>query len=152
MPNQPKNKTRYPRFISSMPVTVCRKEHFNAAHRLHNPAWSEEQNQRVFGKCNNPNYHGHNYELIVRLTGETDPETGYVYDMKRLSDLIKREILDTFDHRNLNLDTEEFRQLNPTAENIAVVIWERLRQHLDAQLALSVTLYETERNFVEYHG
>jgi len=135
-----------------MPVTVCRKEHFNAAHRLHNPAWSEEQNQRVFGKCNNPHYHGHNYELIVRLTGETDPDTGYVYDMKRLSDLIKREILDTFDHRNLNLDTKEFRQLNPTAENIAVVIWNRLRQHLDAQLVLSVTLYETERNFVEYHG
>jgi 6-pyruvoyltetrahydropterin/6-carboxytetrahydropterin synthase len=135
-----------------MPVTVCRKEHFNAAHRLHNPAWSDEQNQRVFGKCNNPHYHGHNYELIVRLTGETDPETGYVYDMKRLSDLIKREILDTFDHRNLNLDTEEFRQLNPTAENIAVVIWNRLREHLDPQLSLSVTLYETERNFVEYHG
>lgn len=135
-----------------MPVTVCRKEHFNAAHRLHNPAWSDEQNQRVFGKCNNPHYHGHNYELIVRLTGETNPETGYVYDMKRLSDLIKREILDTFDHRNLNLDTEEFRQLNPTAENIAVVIWNRLRAHLDPQLSLSVTLYETERNFVEYHG
>ena len=135
-----------------MPITVCRKEHFNAAHRLHNPAWSEEQNQRVFGKCNNPHYHGHNYELIVRLTGETDPDTGYVYDMKRLSDLIKREILDTFDHRNLNLDTQEFCQLNPTAENIAVVIWNRLRQHLDAQLVLSVTLYETERNFVEYHG
>lgn len=135
-----------------MPVTVCRKEHFNAAHRLHNPAWSDEQNQRVFGKCNNPHYHGHNYELIVRLTGETNPETGYVYDMKRLSDLIKREILDTFDHRNLNLDTEEFRELNPTAENIAVVIWNRLRTHLDQQLGLSVTLYETERNFVEYHG
>ncbi|WP_375435628.1 6-pyruvoyl tetrahydropterin synthase family protein [uncultured Hymenobacter sp.] len=135
-----------------MPVTVCRKEHFNAAHRLHNPAWSDEQNQRIFGKCNNPHYHGHNYELIVRLTGETNPETGYVYDMKRLSDLIKREILDTFDHRNLNLDTEEFRQLNPTAENIAVVIWNRLREHLDPQLSLSVTLYETERNFVEYHG
>lgn len=135
-----------------MPVTVCRKEHFNAAHRLHNPAWSDEQNQRVFGKCNNPHYHGHNYELIVRLTGETNPETGYVYDMKRLSDLIKREILDTFDHRNLNLDTEEFRQLNPTAENIAVVIWNRLREHLEPQLSLSVTLYETERNFVEYHG
>jgi 6-pyruvoyltetrahydropterin/6-carboxytetrahydropterin synthase len=135
-----------------MPVTVCRKEHFNAAHRLHNPAWSEEKNQRVFGKCNNPHYHGHNYELIVRLTGDTNPETGYVYDMKLLSDLIKREILDTFDHRNLNLDTEEFRQLNPTAENIAVVIWNRLREHIDAQLSLSVTLYETERNFVEYHG
>jgi 6-pyruvoyltetrahydropterin/6-carboxytetrahydropterin synthase len=135
-----------------MQVTVCRKEHFNAAHRLHNPAWSDEQNQRVFGKCNNPHYHGHNYELIVRLTGPIDPDTGYVYDMKRLSDLMKREILDIFDHRNLNLDTEDFRHLNPTAENIAVVIWNRLRPHLAAHLVLSVTLYETERNFVEYHG
>ncbi|SNC75072.1 6-pyruvoyltetrahydropterin/6-carboxytetrahydropterin synthase [Hymenobacter gelipurpurascens] len=135
-----------------MQVTICRKEHFNAAHRLHNPAWSDEQNQRVFGKCNNPHYHGHNYELIVRLTGPIDPDTGYVYDMKRLSDLMKREILDTFDHRNLNLDTEDFRNLNPTAENIAVVIWNRLRPHLAAHLGLSVTLYETERNFVEYHG
>ena len=135
-----------------MTVTICRKEHFNAAHRLHNPAWSEERNQATFGKCNNPHYHGHNYELIVRLTGSIDPETGYVYDMKRLSDLMKREILDTFDHRNLNLDTADFRDLNPTAENIAVVIWNRLRPHLEDRLALSVTLYETERNFVEYHG
>ena len=135
-----------------MTITICRKEHFNAAHRLHNPAWDEERNQAVFGKCNNPHYHGHNYELIVRLTGSIDPETGYVYDTKRLSNLIKREILDTFDHRNLNLDTAEFRHLNPTAENIAVVIWNRLRPHLEDRLALSVTLYETERNFVEYHG
>lgn len=135
-----------------MPITVCRKEHFNAAHRLHNPAWNDEQNQTTFGKCNNPHYHGHNYELIVRLTGDIDPATGYVYDMKRLSDLIKREILDTFDHRNLNLDTEEFRHLNPTAENIAIVIWNRLRPHVEEHLTMSVTLYETERNFVEYHG
>ncbi|HEX8657559.1 MAG TPA: 6-carboxytetrahydropterin synthase [Hymenobacter sp.] len=135
-----------------MQITVCRTEHFNAAHRLHNPAWSPEQNQRVFGKCNNPNYHGHNYNLTVRLTGAVDPETGYLYDLKRLSDLIKREVLDRYDHRNLNLDTEEFRTLNPTAENIAVVIWQRLRPHLGADLALSVTLYETDRNFVEYHG
>jgi 6-pyruvoyltetrahydropterin/6-carboxytetrahydropterin synthase len=135
-----------------MQVTVCRKEHFNAAHRLFNPAWDEVRNQQVFDKCNNPNYHGHNYELIVRLTGSIDPETGYVYDLKRLSDLIKREILDTFDHRNLNLDTEEFRHLNPTAENIAVVIWQKLRTHVEPHLLLSVTLYETERNFVEYHG
>ncbi len=135
-----------------MSVTVCRKEHFNAAHRLHNPTWSPEKNQAIFGKCNNPNYHGHNYELVVRLTGDIDPETGYVYDMKRLSDLIKHEILDTFDHRNLNLDTEDFRNLNPTAENMVVVIWNRLRAHIVPQLALSVTLYETERNFVEYHG
>jgi 6-pyruvoyltetrahydropterin/6-carboxytetrahydropterin synthase len=135
-----------------MQVTVCRTEHFNAAHRLHNPAWSAEQNQQVFGKCNNPNYHGHNYELTVRLTGPIDPDTGYVYDMKNLSKLVKREILDTFDHRNLNLDTEDFRALNPTAENIAIVIWQRLRPHLAPHLALSVTLYETDRNSVEYHG
>ena len=135
-----------------MQVTNCRNEHFNAAHRLHNSAWSDEQNQRVFGKCNNPNYHGHNYNLTVRLTGTVDPETGYVYDTKRLSDLIKREVLSRYDHQNLNLDTEEFRTINPTAENIAVVIWQRLRQHLTADLALSVTLYETDRNFVEYHG
>jgi len=135
-----------------MQVTVCRTEHFNAAHRLHNPAWDAEQNQRVFGKCNNPNYHGHNYNLTVRLTGPVDSETGYVYDMKRLSDLIKVEVLNRYDHHNLNLDTEEFRNLNPTAENIAVVIWQRLRPHLEATLVLSVTLYETDRNFVEYHG
>jgi 6-pyruvoyltetrahydropterin/6-carboxytetrahydropterin synthase len=135
-----------------MRVTICRTEHFNAAHRLHNPTWTDEQNQRVFGKCNNPNYHGHNYNLTVRLTGEVNPDTGYVYDLKRLSDLIKREVLSRFDHRNLNLDTDEFRALNPTAENIAVVIWQRLRPHLDAALALSVTLHETDRNFVEYHG
>ncbi|MBU6120826.1 6-pyruvoyl trahydropterin synthase family protein [Hymenobacter siberiensis] len=135
-----------------MLITVCRTEHFNAAHRLHNPAWDDARNQRVFGKCNNPNFHGHNYNLTVRLTGEIDPETGYVYDLKRLSDLIKHEVLDRYDHRNLNLDTEEFRNLNPTAENIVVVIWQRLRPHLDAALALSVTLYETDRNFVEYHG
>jgi 6-pyruvoyltetrahydropterin/6-carboxytetrahydropterin synthase len=135
-----------------MRVTVCRAEHFNAAHRLHNPAWSDEHNYQVFGLCNSPNYHGHNYNLTVRLTGEVDSDTGYVYDMKRLSTLIKREILDRYDHRNLNLDTEDFRALNPTAENIAVVIWQRLRPHLEAALTLSVTLHETDRNFVEYHG
>src|SRR6476469_319695 len=135
-----------------MRVTVCRSEHFNASHLRHNPAWDEARNQQVFGKCNNPNYHGHNYNLTVRLTGEVNPDTGYVYDMKVLSDLIKREVLSHYDHRNLNLDTEDFRALNPTAENIAVVIWQRLRPHLDAALTLSVTLHETERNFVEYHG
>lgn len=135
-----------------MKVTVCRKEHFNAAHRLYNPAWTDERNAEVFGPCANVNYHGHNYELVVRVTGEIDPDTGYVYDMKRLSSLIKTEILDTFDHRNLNLDTADFRNLIPTAENIAVVIWQRLRPHLAAPLGLSVTLFETERNFVEYHG
>ncbi|WP_210466455.1 MULTISPECIES: 6-pyruvoyl trahydropterin synthase family protein [Rufibacter] len=135
-----------------MNVTVCRKENFNAAHRLHNPNWSDEQNKTVFGLCNNPNYHGHNYDLIVKLTGPVDQDTGYVYDMKKLSLLIKAEILNKFDHKNLNLDTEEFQHLNPTAENIAVVIWQRLRPHLPENYALSITLFETERNFVEYHG
>ena len=119
-----------------MPITVCRTEHFNAAHKLHNPAWTDERNAQVFGKCNNANYHGHNYNLTVRLTGEVDPETGYLYDLKRLSDLIKAQVLDRYDHRNLNLDTEEFASLNPTAENIAVVIWQRLRPHLDTKLGL----------------
>jgi 6-pyruvoyltetrahydropterin/6-carboxytetrahydropterin synthase len=137
---------------STMRVTVCRKEHFNAAHRLHNPAWTEEQNNAVFGQCSNPNYHGHNYELIVKLTGAVDPETGYVYDMKHLSDLMKEEVVSKFDHKNLNLDTEEFRQLNPTAENIAVVIWNKLRDKISPDYELAVTLYETERNFVEYNG
>jgi len=135
-----------------MNVTVCRKEHFNAAHRLHNPNWSEEKNTAVFGKCNNPNYHGHNYELIVKLTGPIDPETGYVFDMKILSELIKIEIINTFDHKNLNLDTVEFKDLNPTAENIAVVIWNRLRAKIKTHLTLSVTLFETDRNAVEYNG
>ena len=139
--------------MSPMPqLTVCRQEHFNAAHRLHNPAWDAARNAQVFGKCNNPNYHGHNYNLLVRLTGDVDPATGYVFDMKRLSDLIKAEVTDRFDHRNLNLDTEEFRELNPTAENIAVVIWRRLRAALPPALTLAVTLYETDRNFVEYYG
>jgi 6-pyruvoyltetrahydropterin/6-carboxytetrahydropterin synthase len=133
-------------------LTICRTEHFNAAHRLHNPAWDEARNQQVFGKCNNPNYHGHNYNLEVRLTGPIDPETGYVFDLKALSDVIKREVLNRFDHRNLNLDTEDFRNLNPTAENIAVVIWNRLRAALPATLKLAVTLFETDRNFVEYDG
>ena len=135
-----------------MKVSVFRKEHFNAAHRLHNPAWSDEKNKAVFGKCNNPNYHGHNYDMIVELIGEIDPETGYVYDMKLLSELIKAEILNKFDHKNLNLDTEEFRNLNPTAENMAVVIWKKLRAKIDDKFELKIRLYETERNFVEYNG
>ena len=135
-----------------MKVTVCRKEHFNAAHRLYNPSWSNEQNDAFFGKCNNPNYHGHNYELIVKLTGPVDPDTGYVYDMKKLSTLVQEEVISKFDHKNLNLDTEEFAQMNPTAENIAVVIWNKLRPKIDATLELAVVLYETERNFVEYNG
>ena len=133
-----------------MKISVFRKEHFNAAHRLHNPSWSDEKNQKVFGLCNNPNYHGHNYELIVQLTGEPDENTGFVYDMKRLSDLIKDKITSRFDHKNLNLDTEEFKDLNPTAENIAVVIYNILRKEIEREYDLKITLYETERNFVEY--
>lgn len=133
-----------------MKVSVFRKEHFNAAHRLHNPAWSDEQNANVFGKCNNPNYHGHNYELIVKVTGEPDPQTGYVMDMKVLSDIVKEHVTDRFDHRNLNVDTEEFKTTNPTAENIAIVIWHILREKIDLQLELKVILYETERNYVEF--
>ncbi|GHE69642.1 MULTISPECIES: 6-carboxytetrahydropterin synthase [Roseivirga] len=133
-----------------MKVAVFRKEHFNAAHRLHNPEWSKEQNQEIFGKCNNEYYHGHNYELIVKVTGEPNPETGYVYDMKVLSDLIKENVLERFDHKNLNLDVEEFKHLNPTAENIAVVIYNILRTKIEPSLDLKITLYETERNFVEY--
>jgi 6-pyruvoyltetrahydropterin/6-carboxytetrahydropterin synthase len=133
-----------------MKVSVFRKEHFNAAHRLHNPAWSDEQNANVFGKCNNPNYHGHNYELIVKVTGEPDPQTGYVMDMKVLSDIVKEHVTDKFDHRNLNVDTEEFKHVNPTAENIAITIWHILREKIDLQLELKVILYETERNYVEF--
>src|SRR5688572_12954144 len=133
-----------------MKVKVTRKEHFNAAHRLYNPLWPSEKNEKTFGKCNNPNFHGHNYELLVSITGEPDPDTGYVYDLKVLSDLIRDHVLQKFDHKNLNLDTEYFRNLNPTAENIAVVIWGILRDRIDHKLDLKITLYETERNFVEY--
>lgn len=135
-----------------MKVTVTRKAHFNAAHRLFNPAWSFEKNEAVFGKCNNPKYHGHNYELLVSVKGEIDPETGYVVDTKWLKELIKEEIEDVFDHKNLNEEVEEFKHLNPTAENIAVVIWKKLRKRLAAEMELKVTLYETERNYVEYDG
>ena len=131
---------------------MSRKGHFNAAHRLHNPKWSAEKNTEIFGKCNNPNYHGHNYDLIAHVIGEIDPETGYVIDMKVLKEIMNEEVLDRYDHRNLNLDIEEFKSLNPTAENIAVVIWNRLRKRLDDHLQLTVTLYETERNYVEYSG
>jgi len=133
-------------------TAVIRKEHFNAAHRLYNSSWSNEKNDQVFGKCNNPNFHGHNYELFVKLIGEPDPETGYVYDMKKLSDIIREEITEKFDHRNLNQDVPEFIGLNPTAENIARIIWEKLRVRIDLKYDLKVTLYETERNFVEYPG
>lgn len=131
-------------------VTVKRKEHFNAAHRLYNPAWSDERNEATFGKCNNPNWHGHNYEIIVSLTGEVDPETGYVYDMKKLSDLIKERVLKRFDHKNLNEDVTEFKNLNPTAENIVKVIYDLLRPEIEDRFEMKITLYETERNFVEY--
>ncbi len=133
-----------------MKVKVTRKEHFNAAHRLFHRDWSDEKNAEVFGKCSNPNYHGHNYELLVSITGTPDSSTGYVYDLKRLSDLIRDYVIREFDHRNLNLDTEYFKNRNPTAENIAVVIWEILRAKIDSSLDLKITLYETERNFVEY--
>jgi 6-pyruvoyltetrahydropterin/6-carboxytetrahydropterin synthase len=131
-------------------VAVYRKEHFNAAHRLNNPLWDEATNIKVFGKCNNPHYHGHNYELVVKLTGEADDATGYVYDMKLLSDLIQQHIIERFDHKNLNEDTVEFKNINPSAENIAVVIYNILREKIDQQFDLQIRLYETERNFVEY--
>ena len=134
----------------SKKVAVFRKEHFNAAHRLFNPSWDEERNNKIFGKCALPNYHGHNYELIVKVVGEPDINTGYVMDMKELSDIIQREIIERFDHRNLNLDTKEFKHLNPTAENIAVVIYELLRPLIDTKLDMQIRLYETPRNFVEY--
>ncbi|MGC1242042.1 MAG: 6-carboxytetrahydropterin synthase [Chryseosolibacter sp.] len=133
-----------------MKVKVSRKEHFNAAHRLFRADWTDAQNEKFFGKCSNPHYHGHNYELVVSVTGEPDAETGYVYDMKALSDLIRENVLLKFDHKNLNLDTEFFKEVNPTAENIAVVIWRILRNKIDSKLELKITLYETERNFVEY--
>jgi 6-pyruvoyltetrahydropterin/6-carboxytetrahydropterin synthase len=131
-------------------VAVFRKEHFNAAHRLFNAAWDQSRNDEIFGKCALPHYHGHNYELEVKVVGEPDPKTGYVIDLKLLSDIIKREIHTRFDHKNLNLDTVEFRDLNPTAENIVVVIYDLLRPHIDAGKDLQVRLYETPRNFVEY--
>lgn len=133
-----------------MKVSVFRKESFNAAHRLYNSAWSGAVNNNIFGKCALPNYHGHNYELQVKVTGEIDAETGYVMDMKLLSTLIQKEIIERFDHKNLNLDTEEFKTLNPTAENIAVVIYNLLKPHLKTDIDLQVRLYETPRNFVEY--
>ena len=135
-----------------MKVTVSRKAHFNAAHRLYRPDWSFEKNDSVFGKCNNPNFHGHNYDLTVSVTGEIDPETGYVVDVKILKDFIKSEIEDAFDHKNLNVEVPEFKNLNPTAENIVVVIYNKLKVVLDSNLALEVTLFETPRNFVSYSG
>ena len=134
----------------SKKVAVFRREHFNAAHRLFNPDWDDAKNNEVFGKCALPNYHGHNYELEVKVIGKPDKKTGYVMDLKKLSDLIKAEILGRFDHKNLNLDTEEFKNLNPTAEHIAIVIYEILRPLIDKKMDLYIRLYETPRNFVEY--
>jgi 6-pyruvoyltetrahydropterin/6-carboxytetrahydropterin synthase len=131
-------------------VAVYRREYFNAAHKLLNPNWDAETNKKVFGKCNNENYHGHNYTLIVKITGEINPETGYVIDMKHLSDLIKEEVIKRFDHKNLNLDTIEFASLNPTAENIAVVIYNILKAKIDSKLDLKISLHETDNNYVKY--
>ncbi|WP_282133417.1 6-pyruvoyl trahydropterin synthase family protein [Cellulophaga baltica] len=135
-----------------MKVKVSRKAHFNAAHRLYNPDWSFEKNDAIFGLCNNPNFHGHNYELIVSITGKIDPETGFVIDVKILKNLIKSEIENAFDHKNLNVEVPEFKNLNPTAENIAVVIYDKLRPHFESDKDLEVILYETPRNFVTYTG
>lgn len=135
-----------------MKVTVHRKAHFNAAHRLYRKDWDDQKNLNIFGKCSNPNFHGHNYELTVSVKGDIDPETGFVVDMKVLKDLIASEIEDYLDHKNLNVEVEEFKNLNPTAENIAVVIWNKLRPKLKETLELTVTLYETPRNFVTYNG
>lgn len=135
-----------------MKVTVSRKAHFNAAHRLFRKGWSDEKNYEIFGKCSNPNYHGHNYELIVSVTGEIDKTTGFVMDMKILKDIIKKEVEDALDHKNLNVEVEEFRDLNPTAENIAVVIYNKIKPELSHELDLSITLYETPRNYVTFAG
>ncbi|PCJ67380.1 MAG: 6-pyruvoyl tetrahydrobiopterin synthase [Bacteroidetes bacterium] len=135
-----------------MRASASRVERFNAAHRLHNPNWSDEKNASFFGLCNNENYHGHNYRLIVKVTGEVDPESGYLLDLKLLKDIIRSEVTQRFDHKNLNLDVPDFKGLNPTAENIAYVAWHRIRKQLDNKLVLHITLYETERNFIEYDG
>jgi 6-pyruvoyltetrahydropterin/6-carboxytetrahydropterin synthase len=131
-------------------VSVIRREHFNAAHRLYKEDWSDDQNKAAFGKCSLPHFHGHNYELEIKVTGEIDPVTGFVMDLKELSDLVNKKVIERFDHKNLNLDTEEFKQLNPTAENIAVVIYDLLRPHIKSSLELFVRLFETPRNYVEY--
>ena len=135
-----------------MEITVSRKAHFNAAHRLHNKNWSDEKNQKIFGKCNYQNYHGHNYELIVSVTGEINPETGYVIDMGELKKIIKNEVEERLDHKNLNLDVPHFSNTIPSAENICIYIYDILKDNIDSQFKLSVRLYETPRNFVEYSG
>jgi 6-pyruvoyltetrahydropterin/6-carboxytetrahydropterin synthase len=135
-----------------MSLTVFRKAHFNAAHRLFREDWSDEKNREVFGKCSNPHYHGHNYELEVGLTGKVDPETGYLIDLKLLKDIIKEEVEDPFDHKNLNLQVPEFKKRNPTVENIAIVIYDKLRKRLDERYKITIKLFETPRNFVVYTG
>ena len=135
-----------------MKASIYRRQTFNAAHRLNNPAWDNETNNRIFGLCNRPNFHGHNYIVIAKITGEIDPETGFVMDAKIIKDIIEDEVIEPFDHHNLNLDVPEFRELNPTAENIVVVIWGKIRARLESRFDLAVTLYETENNYVEYNG
>jgi 6-pyruvoyltetrahydropterin/6-carboxytetrahydropterin synthase len=135
-----------------MKVTVCRKSHFNAAHRIYNPSWDDQKNEEVFGLCSLPNYHGHNYDLVVKLTGEINVDTGYVFDMKLLKEIVDEFVIKRYDHRNLNVDVSDFENLIPSAENIAVVIWKILRGKIDPSFAIQVVLYETERNFVEYTG
>ncbi len=135
-----------------MKATICRKAHFNAAHRLHNAHWSEEQNHEVFGKCNNPNFHGHNYLLEIKVRGEVDPETGYVMDTKILKNIIEKQVIERFDHKNLNLDTDEFKNLNPTAENIAMVVHRLILPYIPNEKQLTIILHETENNYVEYNG
>ena len=135
-----------------MSITVYRKSHFNAAHRLYRPDWDGQKNNDVFGKCNNPNFHGHNYALEVGITGEVDPETGYLIDIKKLKTIMKEEVEDYLDHKNLNLDVPEFKVTNPTMENIAILIWNKLRDKLEDDFKISVTLYETPRNYAVYNG
>jgi len=135
-----------------MKVTVCRKSHFNAAHRIFNPAWDDRKNEEVFGLCSLPNYHGHNYDLVVKLTGEINPETGYVFDMKVLKEIVDENVVQRYDHKNLNIDVEDFKTVIPSAENIAVAIWNILRNKIPGAYAIGIVLYETERNFVEYAG
>ncbi|MEO6851643.1 MAG: 6-carboxytetrahydropterin synthase [Mucilaginibacter sp.] len=133
-----------------MIITICKKFNFSAAHRLHNPGWDDLKNQEVFGKCNNPNYHGHNYELIVKITGEVDPATGFAMDLKQLKEIVETAVIEKFDHKNLNLDTQEFKDLNPTAENISLVIYQLLLPKIKNNKKIAIILYETERNYVEY--
>lgn len=133
-----------------MRISIFRKAHFNAAHRLHNPNWSDEKNAEVYGLCNNPNYHGHNYELEVKVTGEVDPETGYLIDLKVLADIIKEHIENKFDHKNLNLDIPEFKNTIVSTENFCFMIWQILSEQIGDKYEVTVRLYETPRNYVEY--